>query len=139
MAVDAKINLTWGDGEHEFRLGLKEWFELQEKCGSGLIEVMDRLATRRWKVEDIREPLRLGLIGAGMVPVDAFTLVKRYVDERPLMESVPVAFAVIAAAIVGAPEDEEAGKKKSEAESDGPDTSQPLGSTEPELPLGSPP
>lgn len=48
-----------------------------------------------WRVDDVREPIRLGLIGAGMTPTDAFVLVSRYVDTRPLTENFGLAAAII--------------------------------------------
>jgi hypothetical protein len=50
--------------------------------------------------------LRLGLIGAGMIPDRALTLVQRYVDDRPWSENVLPAQAVIIAAMIGVPGDE---------------------------------
>jgi hypothetical protein len=128
MSADGSITLVWGDGEHRFRTGIKEWREIQEKCGAGLIEIMDRLAHRRWKVDDVREPIRVGLIGGGMQPAQAFAVTKLYVDGRPLGESVNTAFAVLAAAIIGVP-DEQAGKAETE-ETNGTDGSPSRSSTE---------
>lgn len=129
MSADGTISLVWGDGEHQFRTGLKEWREIQEKCGgSGLIEIMDRLAHRTWKVDDVREPIRIGLIGGGMSPAQAFALVRIYVDGRPLGESVNVSFAILAAAIIGVPEDQP-GKAQTE-ETNGTDGSPSRSSTE---------
>lgn len=129
MSADGSITLAWGDGEHRFRTGLKEWREIQDKCGAGLVEIMDRLAHRRWKVDDVREPIRIGLIGGGMTPTQAFGVTKIYVDERPLAESVNVAFAILAAAVVGVPDDT-LGKPEAE-ETDGTDGSPSRPSTEP--------
>jgi len=130
MSADGSIDIVWGDGEHRFRTRLKEWREIQDKCGSGLIEIMDRLAGRRWKVDDVREPIRIGLIGGGMTPSAAHALVVSYVDQRPLAESVQTAFAILMAAIVGVPEDK-VGKAEAE-ESGGTDGSSSRPSTEPE-------
>lgn len=117
MSSDGSITITWADGDHVFRTRLGEWREIQDKCGAGLVEILDRLQTAKWKVDDIREPIRLGLIGGGMIPTRALGLVRRYVDERPLAESLPVALTVLMAAIVGVPEDPPDGnraKKKDE-------------------------
>lgn len=118
MSRSGRIRLNWGDGEHVFRLRIGELIELQEKCDAGPSHVMERLATNRWKVEDIREPIRLGLIGGGLDAGKALTLVKRYVDDfdrTPLQESVHFAYAIIGAAVVGA-EDESLGKSEGEQE-----------------------
>jgi hypothetical protein len=123
MSRSAKITLTWGDGEYTFRLRIAELVELQEKCDAGPAFILERLATGRWKVEDIRETIRLGLIGGaggdkGFSPSKATTLVQRYVDARPLQENINHAYAILAASVVGH-EDEPLGKPKGEtAESD---------------------
>ena len=104
------VDLVWGDGERSFKLAIGQLRELQDKCASGPVEVLTRLGTGKWRVEDVRETVRLGLIGGGMTPAEAHKLTVRYVDERPLMESVMVAQAVLAMALVGEPEDD-AGKK----------------------------
>lgn len=110
MSRDGSLTIVWGDGEHRFRLAIGQLRELQEKTNAGPQEVLDRLSTRLWRVDDVRETLRLGLVGGGMPPGDAYRLVVRYVDGRPLMESVQPAQAVLIAALVGSPE-EPVGKK----------------------------
>jgi hypothetical protein len=106
MSADASVTLTWADGEYKFRLPIGQLRELQDKTDAGPIEVLDRLMSRRWRVDDIRETLRLGLIGGGLKPVEALVLIKRYVDERPLMENAPAAQTVLLAALVGVKDDE---------------------------------
>jgi|SRR5215207_218509 len=122
MSEDGSITLTWADGDHVFRTRLGEWREIQNTCGAGLIEIMDRLQFRRWKVDDVREPIRVGLIGGGMIPPKATALVKRYVDDRPLAESVPIAMAILMCAIVGVPGDPPDGDR-SKKEDEAPTTS----------------
>lgn len=126
------ISLVWADGEHDFVLKIKQLIELQDKCDAGPAHVLSRLQGDQWRVEDVREPIRLGLIGAGMDPTDAATLVIRYVDELPLLQNVLVAQAIMAAAIVGVPGDQPPGKSEtttssstSEAGSSGEPSSEP--------------
>lgn len=112
MAVpNGKIELDWADGTHVFNVApLGQILELQDKCDAGPAEIADRLRNGKWRANDVRETLRLGLIGGGMDPVNALTLVRRYVDERPWKENVHVALVVMLAALVGVPGDE-VGKK----------------------------
>lgn len=112
------ITLAWGDDEYPFRLAIGELQELERKTDAGPLELYDRLIARKWHVADLREIHRNGLIGGGMAPPDAMKLVRRYVDERPLMESVSTAQAILLSALLGPPDD----SKKAEAE-DGPKTS----------------
>src|SRR5690606_21980252 len=48
-----------------------------------------------WRVDDIREPIRLGLIGGGATPTDASLTVQTHVDSRPLPENIGLAAAII--------------------------------------------
>lgn len=105
MSRDASITIAWADGEHRFRLAIGQLRELQEKCDAGPAEIAARLSNGRWRLNDVRETIRLGLIGGGMAPGDAHKLTVRYVDERPWLESVQPAQAVLMAALVGVPEE----------------------------------
>lgn len=131
MSADGSITLAWGDGDHKFRLALGELRELQETInkprvliGADPIGPMSLLRLLRgidaWP-DEVREVLRIGLIGGGEKPLEAARLVKNYVDGRPLAESCPPAAAVLTAALVGVPDDivgknSDAEKTETEAE-----------------------
>lgn len=109
--VNGQIELAWGDGEHLFNIAkIGQVFELEDKCGCGVQEVLNRLREGRWKLNDVRETVRLGLIGGGKNPPEALLLVKRYVDERPWAENILVAQMILMAAIVGVDGDNPAKK-----------------------------
>jgi hypothetical protein len=145
-----EVLLEFGDGEYLFRLGLKQIAELQEKCGSGLGVIFARVIRGRieispsktlgvpthgeWKYEDLRETIRLGLIGGGAgtvadreVKVTAMlakTLVERYIDDIPKREAWTIAAAILTACIEGytpsddtAEDEEEPGKDVATVES----------------------
>ncbi|SEQ32996.1 Phage tail tube protein, GTA-gp10 [Faunimonas pinastri] len=138
MSRHGEVVFPWGDSEHRFRLGIGELRELQDKCNAGPYEVLNRLMTGIWRIDEVRETIRLGLIGGGALrPTEALVLVARYVDERPLLESVPVAQAIIGAAIMGSPE-EPVGKpqaaEQGETKPSPTDGSASPPSTEPEAP-----
>lgn len=113
MSRSAKITLEWADGEYDFRLGIGELKELQEKTRRmknavgdyqyfGPMKIYEMLTNGEWNVEDVRETLRIGLIGAGTAPAEAIRLVKRYVDELPdWTVNCKVAANVVAAAVLG--------------------------------------
>lgn len=117
MSRDAKITLTWGDDDYVFRLGWGELAELQEKTDAGPYVVLQRLHGGQWRVEDITNVLRLGLIGGGLKPVDALKLVRTYVEARPPMENVPFAIGVLSVALMGAP-DEPSGEAEAPSQAD---------------------
>lgn len=106
MSRHGDVTFDWADGEHTFRLALKELRELQEKCDAGPLVIFRRLTHGDWRIDDLRETIRLGLIGGGMEPAKALSLTRSYVDDRPLMESVEPALRVMSAALMGPPDEE---------------------------------
>ncbi|NGN45182.1 gene transfer agent family protein [Mesorhizobium sp. CGMCC 1.15528] len=127
MSRDARIELDWADGTYAFRLGWGQLGELQEKTDAGPYVVLNRLHSGQWRVEDVSNVIRLGLIGGGLAPAEALKIVRTYVEARPPMENVPIAQAVLAAGLIGAPE-EKLGEAEGEAESDS--TTSPTESSE---------
>lgn len=105
MARDGSINLSWGDGEHRFRLPIGQLRELEEKRGAGLFELFAKMVQRTCRIDDIREILRLGLIGGGIGQTDgmnakaAMDLVDRYMDDWPRQDSWAAAVRIMDAAI----------------------------------------
>jgi hypothetical protein len=108
--------MDWADGEHTFRLAIGQLRELQEtinkpraKIGAPLIgpaSLYNLIVSRDAWTHEVREVMRLGLIGGGMKPIEAVDLVRRYVEERPLAESSVHAALVLGAALFGTPEEE---------------------------------
>lgn len=111
MSRDASLTLDWADGTFVFRLAWGELEKLQEACDAGPYVVLGRLVDGSWKIGDIGNVIRLGLIGGGMPPVEALKKVRSYVEDRPPMENLMFAQAIMSAAVVGAPE-EPIGKKR---------------------------
>lgn len=109
MSRDAAIDLDWADGTYRFALKWGELTELQEKTDSGPYVVLHRLHSHQWRIEDISNVIRLGLIGGGLEPVKALKLVRTYVEARPPMENHPYAVAILSAGLIGA-EDEKLGE-----------------------------
>lgn len=105
MSADASVTFPWADGEHTFRLAYGQIRELQEKTGVGPGKLYERLCDGSWKLDDLLETVRLGLIGGGMEPIPAKKLVWRYVGERPLIESVEPAARVLLALLTGPKDD----------------------------------
>jgi hypothetical protein len=105
VSRDARIGLDFADGTYSFRLGWGELAELQEKTDAGPYVVLHRLHSHQWRIEDISNVIRLGLIGGGMEPTDALKKVRIYVEARPPLESHPFAVAILAAGLLGAPEE----------------------------------
>lgn len=133
MSANGTVTIVWAGGEDTFCLAkLGHQLDLEEKCGAGIFEVASRLYSTVFvlqqgmlggaaRVNDVREVIRLGLLGGGMSAEKAMAAVKRHVDEAPLGETVPIAYRVLAAALAGVP-GEDAPGKKTEAEGAGPFT-----------------
>ena len=107
-------------GEHERlqtalndRMGVSLIVQNLHGFAAGLelgMSVEEILATRLMgdvRIEQIREVIFQGLVGAGMDPPEAGRLCNDWVYKRPLKESAPIAYAIGLAAIDG-PEDEDA-------------------------------
>lgn len=106
MSRDGSITLTWPDEERTFRLRIGELRELQEKCGNrGPMTIANALSMGTWLVDDIIQPIRLGLIGAGMTQADAAKLVNTHLGDGRLKEGILIAQAIIYRAITGPPDE----------------------------------
>lgn len=100
--------IIWRNGEDDFCLAkVGDVLALEEKCGAGIMTIMRRLETDVWYLNDVRETIRLGLIGGGMAPEKAMAAVKLHVDGNPngLAPSVIIAHEVLKAVIIGVPDD----------------------------------
>lgn len=94
----------FGGRDRIFRLRIGEIGELETLCGAGVGEVYLRVATQRYKLSDLRETIRLGLIGGGAQPGEADLLISRYVDGRPIGEYLQIAADILIALHNGASE-----------------------------------
>lgn len=123
MSANGMRTIIWAGGEDQFclaKVGLI--LDLETKCEAGIATVMTRLGSGTWRLNDVREPIRLGLIGGGMAPDKAMQAVRNHVDDNPLTSSVLLAYAILEAVMVGVPNDpvgkkpdgEEAGAGKEE-------------------------
>lgn len=102
----ASTSFGWADKVYKFALPVDQILELQELTDRGPYELLLRFREGRWRVQDIRHTIRLGLIGGGEIsPGQALTLVSRYVDARPYAENVPACLLIMTAATVGVPDD----------------------------------
>lgn len=111
MSRSALVNVAWADGDYDFRLRVKELEELQEITNCGPHFLFRRVSSGDWWVRDLRETIRLGLIGGGMEAVKAKTLVERYFDPGPYLQHVATVQAILGACIAGAPDGEKPGKR----------------------------
>lgn len=140
MAANGEVELRWGDGEHKFNIAkLRCVLELEEKCGCGFAEIYLRLTQGKWHYNDVRETLRLGLIGGGMLPDKAMTMINRYCDDVPFAENVLPAQVVIMAALVGVQGDNPEKKAEPDRATEGRSTPSEVDSSDPSSTASEPP
>lgn len=88
-------SIVWPGGEHDFCLGIGELRALEQRSDAGCFVILTRLLTSQWKIDDVLQPIRLGLIGGGMDDREA-----QKVIDRALETSSPYSLAVPAASIL---------------------------------------
>lgn len=96
-------------GEHVFALRLGELRALQDARGAGPEEILSRIRGGTWRIDDLIEVLRLGLIGGEMDEIEAQRLVISLFDLHPPLTLKLTAFDVLLEALSG-PEDDKPGK-----------------------------
>ncbi len=130
MSANGTRVIVWAGGEDTFclaKVGLI--LDLEEKCRAGIGVIAARLESGAYYLNDIRETIRLGLIGGGMTPERAMSAVKNNVDANPLGHCQLVAYHVITAVIAGVPDDP-VGTKDDDAGKAEPAEAQETGSSE---------
>lgn len=94
----------FGDKERPFTLSDDMVAELEAKTETGIGTLFQRLTAHAFRLADLAEVIRLGLIGAGTSPEEAARLVSTYARNRPVAEVLPLATAILAARWLGADE-----------------------------------
>jgi hypothetical protein len=106
QTANTRVRFFFGDADHDFALTLGGLEELQTLTDAGPQVLHDRFVTGAWRLKDITETVRLGLIGGGMPPQDAARMLKTYgYPEQPLATLVLPARLILAAALVGVADD----------------------------------
>jgi hypothetical protein len=93
----------FGDAEYPFALSAKLIAELERKSGAGIGTICQRAFAGHISHTDIIETIRLGLIGGGVAPERAQTLIETYALNRPLAEVQPLASDILESVWFGAP------------------------------------
>lgn len=118
MNHKGEVATDWGDGTHTFRLTYPGLIELEEKCGAPIADIIDRVNGGRYSITDIRETIRIALVGGGKGPAEALRLVRTYVDERigiiGLAEHFPIARLILLGVAFGFAESPLSGKAVAE-------------------------
>lgn len=141
---ETAITLSFAGGEYRFWLPLPQVFELERGCETSILAIEERLRAGIGQnpdgsaafiggglatVKEIRETIRLGLIGGNHALVDgeevavgplrAKELLENYTfPARPLAESAALAWSILSAAIFGIELKKKAEPDESETMSD---------------------
>ena len=85
MSLAAEIEMEWADGQYLFALKAKQIEELEHLTGVGIGRLTARVTGETdFYYRDVRETIRLALVGGGTPAVEATRLVNAYVDGQPL-------------------------------------------------------
>lgn len=103
MNRTGNVRLFLGEGEFDFALLMGQLMELEQLTGDGIFVTWNKLMNGTWKIADIRETLRLGLVGGGMAKKDAYDLVTRHLQPGYLADLCLLAQSVAGAACIGVP------------------------------------
>lgn len=109
MTAVGTRRILWSGGEDDFCAAkIGTILAIEDKCGAGIAEVYGRLVGGTWRVNDVREVIRLALIGGGMDAKDAQKAIDLHVHGHPggLAPSVVLAQTILEAVLIGVPEDE---------------------------------
>jgi hypothetical protein len=115
MSRDGACEFVWAGDERRFRLGLDELFALQDKLDAGPAAIASRLRDGTWRLQDVQETFRIGLIGGGEDAKKAKALVEAHIVPGKIQSHVLPAFAIILSALQG-DEHDPVGKDQAEPE-----------------------
>lgn len=118
MSRTARIVIPIWDGDYTFALRFGELVRLQDECGCGPMELLNRLQSGRWRVQDREAVLRLGLIGGGLPEPEAHRIMRQHVKPALALDYIAEAVSVLMAALAGAPEEDTAPAGEPEAAAD---------------------
>lgn len=101
----------FGDAAYEFKLDVAGLRELQDKTDCGPSFLLTRIMAGQWRLDDLRETIRIGLVRGGLDAYRAMVLVERYFDDGPLNRHVMLAALILQAALYEPEEIEAPGKR----------------------------
>lgn len=91
----------WGDGSHTFALRFAQLEELEDKSKGYLVDLKNRWGEDRLKVSEVRDVIRIGLIGGGMPAADAMKLVVKHYDDVPFSENMLLVGRILFVSLYG--------------------------------------
>jgi hypothetical protein len=99
-----EIHAVLGGKRRTFRLTIAGIGELEQLSRAGVASILMRLGMASWYQSDVRETVRLALIGGGLRSNEADGIVTTYVDGEPLADNLQLAIDILQAAVSGVAE-----------------------------------
>mgnify|MGYP000869510875 CR=1 FL=1 len=99
----------FGDGTRTFRSRPELIDELERKTGRGISGLSKSLFSGDFRHAEMTETIRLALVGGGETPEVAASLTAAYAANRPIVEVLPLAVAILETAFFGKPAPETEG------------------------------
>lgn len=96
-----EVDLEFADGTHRFRLTTRGIAELQELCQAGIGTIYRRVVSGEYFDADVKETVRLALVGGGMEGPEARKLMNRYCDRWPIERWHRLSMAILVTAMHG--------------------------------------
>ncbi|MBN8956778.1 MAG: gene transfer agent family protein, partial [Rhizobiales bacterium] len=96
----------------KFELTIGAASELEKRCGAGVGEILLRLGSHHFTVDDVVQSIQLGLEGGGTSEAEATALGQRHI-KPPLSSHLQLAIDIVAAFINGVPQNDGDEEKKS--------------------------
>lgn len=94
------ITRFFGDAEYEFHIGVDEAMEWERAQSKSLYRSFQEFTSGSFFLKDAKEVLRIGLIGGGMEPVKAFSLVEAYLGKPKFEGSIKLAIELLQDAFI---------------------------------------
>ncbi|RJG44920.1 gene transfer agent family protein [Mesorhizobium sp. DCY119] len=88
----------FGDAEYNFELTFNLAHSFERDNRKSLFATMNGLIAGDWRVSDVAEIVRLGLVGGGTDEIRSHELVETYVRNRPVAPSANLALEILEAA-----------------------------------------
>ena len=100
--MSVRISINWVGGEPQFALTIGNLRALQASCDAGPEQILHRITDGTWRIDDLIETLRQGLIGGGFKPeTDAGPMVIRAAEQSGLAALRIPALRVLQASLLG--------------------------------------
>lgn len=90
-----------GGKQHKFELTLGNIRDLERVAGAGVGAIWNRIISAEFRIDDLRETIKQGLIGGGLSGLDAEAAVRAFVDKAPIKTYYQLAFDIVKSIVDG--------------------------------------